>query len=51
MSYRRSGSRSKRSQQAYLSNPKAITHIAMKVDEAIDLAGAGLLISESLKAS
>lgn len=38
MSYRRSGTRSKRSQQAYLSNPKAIAHIARKVDEAIDLA-------------
>jgi len=38
MSYRRSGTRSKRGQQTYLSNPKAIAHIARKVDEAIDLA-------------
>jgi hypothetical protein len=38
MSYRRSGTSSKRSKQTYLTNPKAIAHIARKVDEAIAIA-------------
>ncbi|MBW4473823.1 MAG: hypothetical protein KME45_26110 [Stenomitos rutilans HA7619-LM2] len=38
MNYQRSGTSGKRSQKTYLTNPKAIAHIARKVDEAITIA-------------